>query len=113
MVWTMRVIKEVIGVSPTMMRPAFGDIDPRVRAIMHALKLQVVLWNRDTKDWNYQTYTTAPRQALAATKVSQSFQAWLAQPKMGTISLQHDYFTVTTGFIPMTLQLLEKSGVFC
>lgn len=42
--WTMRIIKEVIGVTPTMLRPPYGDIDPRVRAISKALGLSLILW---------------------------------------------------------------------
>ncbi len=40
----MRIIKEIIGVTPTLFRPAFSDIDPRVRAIAKALGLQVIIW---------------------------------------------------------------------
>ena len=44
LIWNMRIVKEIIGVTPTMIRPPFGDIDPRVRAIAQALGLSVVVW---------------------------------------------------------------------
>ncbi len=43
-VTTMRAIREVIGVTPTLLRPPYGDIDPRVRSIAKALGLHVVIW---------------------------------------------------------------------
>ena len=33
-----------------------GDIDPRVRAVVHALNLTIVIWDRDTDDWKYNDY---------------------------------------------------------
>ena len=44
LIWNMRIIKEIIGVTPTLFRPPFSDIDPRVRAIAKALGLQVIIW---------------------------------------------------------------------
>lgn len=43
-VWTMRAVRELIGVTPTLLRPPFGDIDPRVRSIAKALGLHVIIW---------------------------------------------------------------------
>ena len=43
-VWTMRAIRELIGVTPTLLRPPFGDIDPRVRSIAKALGLHIIIW---------------------------------------------------------------------
>jgi peptidoglycan/xylan/chitin deacetylase (PgdA/CDA1 family) len=42
--WNMRIIKEIIGVTPTLFRPPYGDIDPRVRAIAKAMGLSLILW---------------------------------------------------------------------
>jgi peptidoglycan/xylan/chitin deacetylase (PgdA/CDA1 family) len=55
--WTMKAIKDVVGVTPTTMRPPFGDIDDRVRAISMAMGLTPILWTGsgesefDTDDW--------------------------------------------------------------
>ncbi|KIY71912.1 carbohydrate esterase family 4 protein [Cylindrobasidium torrendii FP15055 ss-10] len=55
--WTRKAIKEVLGVTPTTMRPPYGDIDDRVRAISLAMGLVPMIWTRtpsatfDTNDW--------------------------------------------------------------
>lgn len=43
--YTKRIIKEVTGVTPTTMRPPFGDIDDRVRAISLQMGLIPVIWS--------------------------------------------------------------------
>jgi hypothetical protein len=42
--WARKAIKDVIGVTPTLMRPPFGDIDDRVRAISLAMGMVPVIW---------------------------------------------------------------------
>ncbi|CAE6454758.1 unnamed protein product [Rhizoctonia solani] len=55
--WTRKAIKDVAGVSPLTMRPPYGDIDDRVRAISMAMDLTPVIWTGvgkdefDTSDW--------------------------------------------------------------
>jgi len=44
--WTKKIIKDVLGVTPNMMRPPYGDIDDRVRAISLAMGLTPVMWTR-------------------------------------------------------------------
>ena len=44
--WTRKAIQAVTGVTPTTMRPPYGDIDDRVRAIALAMGLQPVIWTR-------------------------------------------------------------------
>ncbi|KAH8835918.1 hypothetical protein DL96DRAFT_97598 [Flagelloscypha sp. PMI_526] len=44
--WTRKVIKDALGVTPNTMRPPYGDIDDRVRAISMALGLTPVMWTR-------------------------------------------------------------------
>jgi len=41
-----KVIKDVLGVTPNYMRPPYGDIDQRVRAISVAMDLTPVMWTR-------------------------------------------------------------------
>lgn len=47
----MKMIKLAIGVTPTCMRPPYGDIDDRVRAVAKALGLRIILWQSDSFDW--------------------------------------------------------------
>lgn len=42
--YTKKIIKEVTGVTPSTMRPPYGDIDDRVRAICLAMGLMPVIW---------------------------------------------------------------------
>ncbi|KAK7025003.1 NodB-like proteiny domain-containing protein [Favolaschia claudopus] len=62
--WTRKAIQSVLGVTPTTMRPPYGDIDDRVRAIALAMGMIPVIWTRvpnaaapgggfsfDTFDW--------------------------------------------------------------
>ncbi|RKP14213.1 hypothetical protein BJ684DRAFT_8940 [Piptocephalis cylindrospora] len=51
MSWTQKIIKSAIGVTPLYMRPPYGDIDDRVRGVLAAMGLKVILWDRDTNDW--------------------------------------------------------------
>ena len=44
--WSKKVIKDVLGVTPTYWRPPFGDVDNRVRAIAKAMNLATVIWTR-------------------------------------------------------------------
>ncbi|KAF8305093.1 glycoside hydrolase/deacetylase [Clavulina sp. PMI_390] len=56
--WTRKAIKDILGVTPLYMRPPYGDIDDRVRAICKAMNLTPVMWSNystnyfDTNDWH-------------------------------------------------------------
>lgn len=56
--WTREAIRQITGVSPNTMRPPYGDIDDRVRAICTLMDLTPIIWtstsatkNYDTNDW--------------------------------------------------------------
>lgn len=104
--WTKKVIKDVLGVTPNMMRPPFGDIDNRVRAISFAMGLVPVIWTRasgstfDTDDFNIHNGVTPVQ------KVLQNWQTILGKASAldsGFIVLEHDLFQesveVATGYI--------------
>lgn len=105
--WSKKVIKDVLGVTPNMMRPPYGDIDDRVRAISIAMGLTPVIWTRisptatfDTADFNIKGGLVSVEQVLSnweniignATTMSNGF-----------IVLEHDLFEqaveVATGYI--------------
>jgi len=97
--WTRKAIKEVLGVTPTTMRPPYGDIDDRVRAISLAMGLQPIIWTRtpvtgqfDTNDWMVAGGLVSGAQSF------QTFQAILTnatQIDTGFIVLQHDLYDIT------------------
>lgn len=64
--YTMRIIKDVIGVTPRCWRPPFGDTDDRVRAIAHALGLRTIIWSDDTDDWNILPAGSKPTASIDA-----------------------------------------------
>jgi len=105
--WTKKIIKDVLGVTPNMMRPPYGDIDDRVRAISLAMGLTPVMWTRisplatfDTDDFNIHSGTTTVQQVL------QNWEYILGNASSintGFIVLEHDLFQqtveVATGYI--------------
>lgn len=105
--WSKKVIKDVLGVTPNTMRPPYGDIDDRVRAISLAMGLTPVIWTRlnptttfDTNDFNI---------ASNGTTVGDVLYNWenivrnASTLQTGFIVLEHDLFQqsveVATGYI--------------
>ncbi|TFK68114.1 glycoside hydrolase/deacetylase [Pluteus cervinus] len=100
--WSRRVIQDTLGVTPNMMRPPYGDIDDRVRAISVAMGLTPVIWTQgfDTEDFEI---------GSGGTTVQQSLQNWeritaaASTSDKGFIVLEHDLFQQTvelaTGYI--------------
>ncbi|GJE98048.1 carbohydrate esterase family 4 protein [Phanerochaete sordida] len=97
--WTREAIKRVLGVTPTTMRPPYGDIDNRVRAISLAMGLTPIIWTAtpsgqkfDTNDWR-----VAGGQ-MNAIQQFESFEQILGNATIintGFIVLEHDLFEIT------------------
>ncbi|RUS22483.1 hypothetical protein BC937DRAFT_88811 [Endogone sp. FLAS-F59071] len=87
MMWTIKVIQAIIGVTPLYMRPPHGDIDDRVRAIMAQMNLKVTLWNYDTNDW-----MTDANDGFQPQWIDQNFTLWAQTINNGAggISLEHE-----------------------
>ncbi|KAJ8474489.1 hypothetical protein ONZ45_g15932 [Pleurotus djamor] len=105
--WSKKAIKDVLGVTPNMMRPPYGDIDDRVRAISIAMGLTPILWTRisptstfDTGDFNINGGTTSVQEVLHNWENIVNQAQTL---KSGFIVLEHDLFQqsveVATGYI--------------
>ncbi|EPQ27975.1 uncharacterized protein PFL1_04302 [Pseudozyma flocculosa PF-1] len=94
--WTREVIRQTIGVSPNTMRPPYGDIDDRVRAISNQMGLTPIIWtsapgggNYDTNDWKIGAGT------VSAAEVVSTFEGILKNaPNLDTgyIVLAHDLY---------------------
>ncbi|KAH8997494.1 glycoside hydrolase/deacetylase [Lactarius akahatsu] len=102
--WTKKVIKDVLGVTPTMMRPPIRD---RVRAICEAMNLIPVMWTRisptatfDTDDFNIHGGVTNVQQVLYNWE---NILGNVSTIDTGFIVLEHDLFQqtveVATGYI--------------
>jgi len=97
--WTRHAIRTVLGVTPTTMRPPFGDIDDRVRAISLAMGMVPILWTRtpdggqfDTNDWKVPGNMTTGKDSFT------TFQSILTNAtaiNTGFIVLQHDLYEAT------------------
>jgi len=118
--WTKKIIKDVIGVTPQYMRPPYGDIDDRVRAICVSMDLTPVLWTHaspqvafDTGDFYIESGGTTSEQVI---------QNWeyimdnVSTMSTGFIVLEHDLFEQTvqlaTGYIlPDALAHVPKFNI--
>ncbi|KJA28095.1 carbohydrate esterase family 4 protein [Hypholoma sublateritium FD-334 SS-4] len=97
--WTRKAIKTFLGVTPTTMRPPYGDIDDRVRAISLAMGMVPIMWTRspsgaqfDTNDWRVAGGQVAGNDSFA------SFEEILGNATLidtGFIVLQHDLFEIS------------------
>jgi len=96
--WTAKAIKEITGVTPNTMRPPYGDIDDRVRAISMAMGFTPIIWtgvgdsNFDTEDWHVAAGEVSASGVLAA------FTSILSQAP-----------NLTTGFIVLAHDLYQQS----
>jgi peptidoglycan/xylan/chitin deacetylase (PgdA/CDA1 family) len=95
--WTKEVIRQITGVTPNTMRPPYGDIDDRVRAICKAMDLTPIIWtsvsptvNYDTEDWKIGAGE------VSAAEVVSNFDTIIANSSnldTGYIVLEHDLYT--------------------
>ena len=53
--WSRKIMKDVLGVTPTYWRPPFGDVDNRVRAIAKAMGLRTSIWTRISTQATFDT----------------------------------------------------------
>ncbi|CAE6419057.1 unnamed protein product [Rhizoctonia solani] len=96
--WTRKAIRDVTGVSPLTMRPPYGDIDDRVRAIAMAMDLTPVIWTGvgkdefDTSDWRIPGGTSNGTYSYSAfNKILENATTL----DTGFIVLQHDLYQET------------------
>ncbi|EJT97991.1 glycoside hydrolase/deacetylase [Dacryopinax primogenitus] len=115
--WTREAMRQIIGVSPNCMRPPYGDIDDRVRAISMAMGMTPIIWTTykgvdfDTNDWHI------PAGTVSANDVLGTFQQILTQdaPNLnsGFIVLEHDLYQQTVDLaVGYVLPNALASGLF-
>ncbi|PKI82904.1 hypothetical protein MVES1_003766 [Malassezia vespertilionis] len=89
--YTARLIKQVMGVTPTCWRPPYGDVDDRVRAIAAGLGLRTILWEEDTNDWQIQ-----PSGAKPTSVIDQNYQSIIGKAgSESPIVLTHEIVSAT------------------
>ncbi|KAJ1526485.1 chitin deacetylase, partial [Nowakowskiella sp. JEL0078] len=104
--YTEAVIFREINKVPAFLRPPYGDVDDRVRAIASALGYQMTFWNLDSNDAN------VSNSAENATAVATTITGWVVRtgsPSM--ISLQHDINAFTSGISVNVLKELKTTGL--
>lgn len=105
--WTRKAIKDVLGVTPNTMRPPYGDIDDRVRAISVAMGMTPIMWTRISPTATFDTDDFGINGGLSS--VGQVLLNWenilgnASTMSTGFIVLEHDLFQqsvdVATGYI--------------
>ncbi|KAK9723251.1 chitin deacetylase [Basidiobolus ranarum] len=108
--WTEKAIYDTIGVVPKYMRPPFGDVDNRVRAIMRGLGYKIILWNMDTSDWKL----NSPDSNYNPDNVKQTFIDFINTRvptlQQGVISLEHDLRAEGVQQFPIAVDLMKTAG---
>ncbi|PVF96537.1 glycoside hydrolase/deacetylase [Serendipita vermifera] len=126
--WTKKAIKELTGVTPTTMRPPYGDIDDRVRAISLAMGLIPVIWTSvpdattgQTIEWDskdYMVHVPPDKGGVESVPNQRRWEQTLDWTKNltdhGVVALQHDiYYEAVNLAIGYTLPyLLEHNPPF-
>ncbi|KAH8549879.1 hypothetical protein BGW37DRAFT_501061 [Umbelopsis sp. PMI_123] len=105
--WTEEAIKEVIGVSPKLFRPPYGDIDNRVRDIALQLGFTPVIWNHDTDDWKISEAAGFDPQWIDGNATQWAAEA--ATAAVGGLSLEHDLYQGTVDAAIRILPVLKKA----
>ncbi|KAJ4473590.1 hypothetical protein J3R30DRAFT_3510154 [Lentinula aciculospora] len=97
--WTRKAIKAIIGVTPTTMRPPYGDIDDRVRAISLAMGMIPIIWTRTPSGVSFDTFDWEIPGGVVTSEASFSqFEGILGNASTlddGFIVLEHDLYEQT------------------
>jgi len=94
---TQVAIHRAAGITPTLMRPPYGAVSPRVLHVLGAHHLAGVIWNVDTEDWKNRSVRITTQRALAG-----------ARP--GAIILMHDIHPTTVQAVPGIIKALKARG---
>ncbi|KAJ3255732.1 chitin deacetylase [Boothiomyces macroporosus] len=98
LMYTYHIIKDIIGVECRYFRAPYGTTDGRLRGVAQALGFVMIRWNRDTGDATTNGRSLKPQ-----------FDAFMKQPIVGTISLEHDLHLETAQLASYGMDKLSKS----
>lgn len=111
--YTRKIIKEIVGVTPTTWRAPFGDVDDRIRFIAHAMGLTTVLWDHDTFDW--QIENAGNPNGLPTASVLQNYDSIYSAAAQGQFSthgaivLTHEINGATMDLVMSELPTIAKN----
>ena len=87
-------IKEVIGVSPTLLRPPYGNLTSHGKELAN---MHVILWNIDPLDWKYKNKNRVANEIIE-------------HAHDGAIVLVHDIYKSSVDGALLAMEELEKEG---
>jgi len=91
-------IKAIIGRSPAIMRPPYGELSPAQRLwVNKEFGYKIIFWDVDPNDWK------DPGPSVVASRI-------LAQTKPGSIILSHDIHAGTVEAMPYIIDTLLQRG---
>lgn len=94
---SIKVVKQVTGKRPRLLRPPYGATDRAVAAEAKRAKVAQVLWDVDTLDWK----TRSAKKTIKAT---------LKDTRRGSIVLLHDIHSTTVAAVPGIIEGLRAKG---
>ncbi|KAJ3278219.1 chitin deacetylase, partial [Blyttiomyces sp. JEL0837] len=125
MVWNAAAVYKIISKVPRYFRPAYGDIDDRLRNIIHSFGLRTAMWNIQTDDTlinpletttstgpGYHVSDVISRVQTVITKGSQPGLDFYPQgpPYPGFISLEHETQQIYLDTANLVIPLLKSKG---
>ena len=105
--WTLRAVREVTGVRPSCVRPPYGDIDDRVRAVFKAMRLKTYMWNYDTNDYKL---VNNPGSVDVVGNAKNRAAGWSSR-SVGVISLEHDLTSTTAKLGKPVIDAIRSQGM--
>lgn len=95
---TTQAINDAVGRPPVTMRPPYGNLYPRQRAMIHSARnLPTVLWSVDPEDWR------RPGSSVVASRI-------VSRSHPGAVILAHDIIGSTVRAMPAALDGLIARG---
>ncbi|KAF9171824.1 hypothetical protein BGX21_001764 [Mortierella sp. AD011] len=113
--YSLRMTKEVLGITPKCWRPPYGDVDDRVRAIAWQMGMRTIIWDLDTNDWNINGDQVAPGPgAITYTEANNTVNGWITNrekgndTKQGHVVLEHELSNATITLTEFWLPTIQK-----
>ncbi|RKP10298.1 hypothetical protein THASP1DRAFT_3257, partial [Thamnocephalis sphaerospora] len=106
--WTEKIVYETIGVTPRFLRPPYGDIDDRVRAVVKAAGYRILHWNLDSSDWKLSS--PIPQVHVSSNTLVRAFRDAIARgPSKAAGELSHSSHKKHQGFITLEHDITQQS----
>lgn len=91
-------IKSLIGVTPTLLRPPYGDYDNNVVETVEECKMKTIQWSVDSHDW------------MDNATADSIYNRVVSKVQNGSIILMHNGAKHTPEALPRILETLKKEG---